>query len=193
MDQLEQNQAALREEVSQVRSQMGKLMETIQEVARGQEIMAKMQEEMNQRAHAANPLIPSVVETHAPPPQGNPPVHVSAPGSVPSVNINPPIIEVYNQHDAFFNPMVASLYEAFGPTTNEVEKKVKAIKEKLKAMESSDVLGLNVAEMCLVLGVIILPNSKSLTLRSIREPAIPKPTSEPTAGKRLPTRKMTNY
>ena len=55
MDQLEQNQVTLREEVSQVRSQMGKLMETIQAVARGQEIMAKMQEEMNQCAHAANP------------------------------------------------------------------------------------------------------------------------------------------
>lgn len=42
IDQLEQNQAALQEEVSQVKSQMGKLMETIQAIARGQEMMAKM-------------------------------------------------------------------------------------------------------------------------------------------------------
>lgn len=42
MDQLEQNQIALREEVSQVYAQMGKLMETIQAVTRGQEIMAKV-------------------------------------------------------------------------------------------------------------------------------------------------------
>lgn len=47
MDQLEQNQAALSEEVSQVRSQMRKLIDTIQAVALGHEMMAKMKEEMN--------------------------------------------------------------------------------------------------------------------------------------------------
>lgn len=43
MDQLEHNQSALREEVSQVWAQMGKLMDTIQVVARGQEVMARIQ------------------------------------------------------------------------------------------------------------------------------------------------------
>lgn len=47
------------------------------------------------------------------------------------------------------------MYETFGPPTNEVEKKVKAIEEKLKAMESTYTLGLDAAEMCLVLGVVI--------------------------------------
>lgn len=47
MDQVEQNQTALCEEVSHVRSQMRQLMETIQAVAQGQEIVTKMQEEMN--------------------------------------------------------------------------------------------------------------------------------------------------
>lgn len=68
MEQLQQNQAALQEEVSQVRSQMEKLMETIQAVARGQEIMAKMQEDMNQHDNGDNPPIPMVVETPIPPP-----------------------------------------------------------------------------------------------------------------------------
>lgn len=42
MEQLQQNQVALQEEVSQARSQTGPLIKTIQVVARGQEIMAKM-------------------------------------------------------------------------------------------------------------------------------------------------------
>ena len=66
---------------------MGQLMETIQSVARGQEIMAKIQEEMNQRDHDATPIPnvnPPVVENHVPP-QGNIPVHipVGAPDGVP--------------------------------------------------------------------------------------------------------------
>ena len=36
-----------------------------------------------------------------------------------------------------------------------MEKKVKAIEENLKAMESTDVLGIDAAQMCLVPGVII--------------------------------------
>lgn len=100
MDQLEQNQAALHKEVPQVRAQMGQVMEIIQAVARGQEIMAKMQE-MNQRAHAANATPnahPPVVENPIPP-HGNIPVHilVGAPGGVPPVALNPPVIEVDDQ------------------------------------------------------------------------------------------------
>lgn len=47
------------------------------------------------------------------------------------------------------------MYNAFGPPTNEVEKKVKVIEEKLRAMESTETLGLDDAEMCLVLGMVI--------------------------------------
>lgn len=67
---------------------MGKLMKTIQEVVRGQEIMAKMQEDMNQRANAANPPIPLVVETPILSPQIDPLVHIGAPGGVPPVNLH---------------------------------------------------------------------------------------------------------
>lgn len=123
---------------------MGQLMETIQEVDRGQEIMAKMQEEINQHANASNP-----------PPQGNPRVHIGAPGGVPHTTLNPPVIEIDDHQDAFFSPRAASIDEAFGPPTNEVEKKVKSIEEKVREMESTGILGLDAAKMCLVLGIVI--------------------------------------
>lgn len=89
---------------------MGQLMETIQAVARGQEVMAKMQEEMSQQANAANPLIPPVVENliPPPPPQVDPPMQIGALGGVPHVNLYPPVVEIDDQHDAFFSPRVAS-------------------------------------------------------------------------------------
>lgn len=96
-----------------------------------------------------------MVETLIPPPQVDPPVHIGAPGGVPTVNIHPIVIEIDDQHDAFFSPRATSQYDAFGPLTDEVEKKVKAIKEKLKSIESTDALGLDAAEMCLVPGVVI--------------------------------------
>ncbi|XP_050890082.1 uncharacterized protein LOC127095439 [Lathyrus oleraceus] len=159
MDQLEQNQDALREEVSQVRVQMGQLMDIIQAVARGKEIMAKIQKEMNQRAHAiaATPATIPVTIENLVPPKGNTPVQIliGAPDSVPPPFINPLIIEIDDQQDAFFSPRVASVYDTFGPSANKVEKKVRAIEEKLKAMEGSSAIGFDAAEMCLVPSVVI--------------------------------------
>ncbi|XP_050875576.1 uncharacterized protein LOC127079204 [Lathyrus oleraceus] len=149
MEQLQENQVVLQEEVSQIRSQMRQLMETIQAVARGQEVMAKMQEEMNQRASTTNPPTPPAVETPTPVPQVDPPININAPGGVPNDNPRPHVFEIDDQHDAFFSPRDASQDDAFGSATNEVERKVKAIEEKLKAMGSTDALGLDAAEMCL--------------------------------------------
>lgn len=148
------------------RSHLGKLMETIQAVARGQKIMAKMQEEMNHRAHAGNPIptanppLPPVVENTQILPQINPPLQIGASVGVPPTTLNPPTIEVDDPHESISRPRVASLYEALGPTTNEVENKVKAIKEKLKEMESVDALGLDAAGMCLVPDMVILSKFK---------------------------------
>lgn len=47
------------------------------------------------------------------------------------------------------------MYGVFNPPTNKVEKKVKAIEEKLRAMEGSDAIGLDAIEMCLVPKVVI--------------------------------------
>ncbi|XP_050875647.1 uncharacterized protein LOC127079285 [Lathyrus oleraceus] len=77
------------------------------------------------------------------------------PYSVSQLLVNPPVIEMDDKHEAFFSPRVGSVYDAFSPPTAEVEKKVRAIEEKLKTMEGSNALGLDVAEMCLVPGVRI--------------------------------------
>lgn len=60
------------------------------------------------------------------PPQGNTPVKipVGETGGVPPPVINPPGIETDDQQDAFFSPRATSVYDAFGPPANEVEKKV---------------------------------------------------------------------
>lgn len=162
MDQLEHNQDALREGVSQVRAQMGQLMKTTQAVSRGQDIMARMQEKMNQRNHVVVTLIHA---TNLPtidnlvPPQGHAPVQipVGAPNYVPPPVFPPPVIEIDDQKDSFFIPRVACVYDTFGPLANKVEKKVRPIEEKLRAIERSNTIGLDIAEMCLVSGVLI-PN-----------------------------------
>lgn len=166
---------------------MGKLMEMVQEVARGQEIMVKMQEDKNQRANTVNPPILPVVETSIPPHQVDPPVHIDALGGVLHVNLHPHVVGIDYQHDAFFIPRAASQYDAFGPTTNEVEKKVKAIEEKLKAMESTDTLGLDAVEMCLVPGVVIPTKFKFPNFDKYKR------TSDPRTHIRAYYRKMVAY
>lgn len=165
---------------------MGKLMDTIQVIARGQEVMAKMQEDMNRRAHAMNPPIPPVVETPFPH-QVGPLIHIGAPGDVLPINLHPHVAEVDDEHDAFLSPRDASQYDAFDHVTNEVEKKVRAIGEKLKAMESTNVLGLDAAEMCLVNGVVIPAKFKVPDFEKN------KGTSDPRTHIRAYCRKMTAY
>lgn len=70
------------------------------------------------------------------PPSGNLAVQipVMTPEGVPPPLVNHFFIEVDDQHDAFFRFRVGSVYDAFGPPAAEVEKKVCAIEEKLKAI-----------------------------------------------------------
>lgn len=128
-----------------------------------------------------------MVETSIPLPQVDPSVHIGAPGGVPSVNLHPPVVEVGVQHDALFIPRAVSQYDAFGPATNEVEKKVRAIEEKLKAMESIDALGLDAVEICLVSGVVIPTIFKVPDFKKY------KGTSDPRTHIRTYCRKMAAY
>lgn len=86
--------------------------------------MAKIQEEMNQRAHATSTTPTAITTTmvNLVHPQGNTPVQILvwAPDGAPPPVFHPPIIKIYDQQDAFFSPIVASIYDAFGPPTNEV-------------------------------------------------------------------------
>lgn len=116
--------------------------------------MAKIPEDMQQRANAA--ANPATVENLVPP-QGNPPVQILTiiPCAIPPPVVNPPVIQIDKQHDSFFSLRTGSICDAFSPPTAEVEKKVCAIKEKLNAMEGSNAIGLETAEICLVPSVII--------------------------------------
>lgn len=71
IDQLEKNQVVMREDMLTMRTRMGKPMETIQDMARGQEELRQA----NLRASAANPLVTPLVNplvvTH-PPLEGGP-------------------------------------------------------------------------------------------------------------------------
>lgn len=117
-----------------MRAQMGKLMETLQVVARGQEVIARGHKELllaSQRVAATTPV----------PPLGNPPIQIPMGplGGVPPlgeggpVNPNPvvpPSFEADDQNDAFYNPREESVYDAFGPTSAEIDRKFRAIEEK---------------------------------------------------------------
>ncbi|XP_050878416.1 uncharacterized protein LOC127082215 [Lathyrus oleraceus] len=160
MDQLEQNQSALREEMFGMRAQMGKLMETIQAMARGQEAIARSHEELrlaNQRATAATnhvlPLGNPLVQIHVGSLEGTPPL--GGGGPVNQNPIVPPGFEVDNHNDAFYNPREDSVYDAFRPTSDEIDRKFRVIEEKMKVMEGPNTFGLDAAEMCLVPGVQI--------------------------------------
>lgn len=128
-------------------------METIQVVARGQKTITRGQEEIyqaNLRAATANlhtptPTMEILVGTHV---GISPPVGVGpmSPNIIPAVN--PPVFEVDNQVNAFINPRDESVFD-------EIERKVRSIEEKMKAMEGSNTFGLDVAEMCLVLDIQI--------------------------------------
>lgn len=101
----------------------------------------------------ANP----VIMENLVPPQGNPHVQIpiTTPCVIPPSVVNPLVIEIDDQHDAFFSPRSDFEYDSFGPPVNKVEKKVRAIEDKLKAMEGSNAIGLDATEMCLVPGVVI--------------------------------------
>lgn len=56
MDQLEQNQVAMREDMTTMKAQMGQLVEALQALARGQEEMRQA----NLRAAATNPVVVTI-------------------------------------------------------------------------------------------------------------------------------------
>ncbi|XP_050889623.1 uncharacterized protein LOC127094905 [Lathyrus oleraceus] len=142
---------------------------------------------MNQCSSTTNTPTPPAVETPTPVPQVDPPINISAPDGVPNGNPRPHIFEIDDQHDAFFSPMATSQDDAFGSATNEVERKVKAIEEKLKAMGNTDVLGLDAAEMCLVLEVTISAKFKVPDFEKY------KGNSDPRTHIKAYCRKMTAY
>lgn len=77
------------------------------------------------------------------------------PSGVPPPVINPLVIEIDDQQDAFFSSRSGSIYDDIGLPTAEVENKVRDIEQKLKVMEGFNVIGTYSAEICLVPNVRI--------------------------------------
>lgn len=110
-----------------MRAQMGQLMETLQAVGRGQEVIARSHEELrlaNQRAAANAPVPPPInppIQIPMGPPGGAPPL--GGGGPVNPNSVIPLGFEVNDQNDAFYNPREESVYDAFGLTNAEIDRK----------------------------------------------------------------------
>lgn len=139
MEKLEQNQAALKEDMIHMKAHMGQLMEVMQVLSRGQEEIRQA----NLRATTANPVLTMPVNPLGgngtlvviyPPPEGGP-VHQNAAHtfSIP-VHVGAHT-EIDDHQDAFFIPKVDSVYDAYGPSPAEVEKKFCILEDKMKDME----------------------------------------------------------
>ncbi|KAI5440886.1 hypothetical protein KIW84_010375 [Lathyrus oleraceus] len=125
MAQLEQNQAALREDVTHMKAQMGQLMDVLQNLARGQEEI----HQENQRATVATyPILTvptSLVGGTGPVDGGSDHQNAAQTFHIPIQGA--PQIEMDEHPESF--------YDAHGPSPAEVEKKFRVLEEKMKAME----------------------------------------------------------
>ena len=119
MDQLEKNQALMREDMLTMRALMVQLMKAIQAMARHQEDLRKD----NLRVADVNPPMTLPVNPQVgtnppimtqPPPEGGPVNHnVGDTFNIPVNGGDQP--EIDDPHDAFFIPKVYSAYDTFGP------------------------------------------------------------------------------
>ncbi|XP_050897422.1 uncharacterized protein LOC127104276 [Lathyrus oleraceus] len=179
MDQLEQNQAAMREDMTTVKAQMGQLVEALQALARGQEEMRQA----NLRASTANPVVVTIpvnptggagtpAVAHPPPERG--PVYQNANQTfnIPANGRFQP--ENDEQQDAFFTAKADSVYEAFGPSSADIERRFQMMEERFMAMQGPDTFGLDVANMCLVPDVKIPPKFKVPSFEKYQGVTCPK-------------------
>lgn len=179
MDQLEQNQAAMREDMTTVKAQMGQLVESLPALARGQEEMRQA----NLRVSAANP---AVVTIPVNPPGGPGTLAVAQPPlergpmyqndnqtfNIPANGRFQP--EIDDQQDAFFTTKVDSVYEAFGPSPVDLERRFQMMEDRFKAMQGPDTFGLDAADMCLVPNVKIPPKFKVPSFEKYQGVTCPK-------------------
>ncbi|XP_050877383.1 uncharacterized protein LOC127081144 [Lathyrus oleraceus] len=165
MDQLEHNQVVMREDMTAVKAQMGQLVKAIQALARGQEEMRQD----NLRVVVANP--PIVTRLVNPPEgAGTPVITQPPPERVPvyqnaaqtfNIHINGRAQPEMDDHqDAFFTTRADLIYDAFGPSPADFERRFHMMEDEIKAIEGPDTFGLDAANMCLVQGVKIPPKFK---------------------------------
>ncbi|XP_050918798.1 uncharacterized protein LOC127136258 [Lathyrus oleraceus] len=155
----------MRADITIVKAQMGQPIEALHDLARGQEEMRQA----NLRVAAANPTVviipvnplggagtPIVAQ---PPPEKGPVYQNRAqPFNIPvNGRVQP---EIDDHQDAFFTTKADSVYDAFGPSPADLERKFRMVEERFKAMEGPDTFELDAADMCLVPGVEIPPKFK---------------------------------
>lgn len=127
MDQLKQNQVALREDMTHMKTHIGHLMEVLQTLARGQGEACQA----NLRAVVANPVLTTPMN----PLGGNVPIMTQPPREDGPVNQNNAYTfstlvqwgaqtEIDDHQDTFYIPKADSIYDAYGPSPTEVEKKL---------------------------------------------------------------------
>ncbi|XP_050908545.1 uncharacterized protein LOC127122213 [Lathyrus oleraceus] len=160
MDQLEQNQAAIREDMTTVKDQISQLVEALQALARGQNEMRQT----TLRVATANPAIVTTpkkslggagtpVIAQPPPERGPMYQNVAQTFNIPVNGRAQP--EIDDHQDAFFTMKADLVYDAFGPSAADLERRFCMMEERFKEMEGPDTFGLDNADMCLVPGVKI--------------------------------------
>ncbi|XP_050896113.1 uncharacterized protein LOC127102826 [Lathyrus oleraceus] len=155
MERIEQNQTTMQEEMAQVRAQLGQLMDIMQNVVHRQEENLQANPGANVNMNVANPIIgngiPIANQTHVERMPTNPnaahtyhvPIHGGSQAGI-------------EDHDGdFFRPRNESVYEPFGPPQNELERKLKMMDERVRAIEGPNTFGLEATDMCLVPGIMI--------------------------------------
>lgn len=85
-----------------------------------------------------------------------------------------PQADVDDHHDTFFMPKDELMYDAYGPSSVDVDRKFCIIEERFKAIEGPSTFGLDVEDMCLVLGVKIPSNFKVPTFEQYKGVTYPK-------------------
>ncbi|KAI5409839.1 hypothetical protein KIW84_055338 [Lathyrus oleraceus] len=146
MDQLEHNQVVMREDMTAVKAQMGQLVKAIQALARGQEEMRQD----NLRVVVANP--PIVTRLVNPPEgAGTPVITQPPPERVPvyqnaaqtfNIHINGRAQPEMDDHqDAFFTTRADLIYDAFGPSPADFERRFHMMEDEIKAIEGPDTFG----------------------------------------------------
>lgn len=115
MERIEQNQTAMQEEMAQVRTQLGKLMDIMQNVIHRQEENRQANPGANVNANATNPImgngVPIVTQAHAEGISTN--LNVAHTYHVPVHGGSQAGIE--DHEGDFFMPRNESMYKPFGP------------------------------------------------------------------------------
>ncbi|XP_050900733.1 uncharacterized protein LOC127107491 [Lathyrus oleraceus] len=169
----------MREDMNTLKAQMGQLVEAPQALARGQEEMRQA----NLRVAAANPTVVTIlvnpprgagtpVVAQPPPERGLVYQNANQTFNIPSNGRFQP--EIDEQQDAFFTTKADSVYEVFGPSLADIERRFQMMEERFKAMQGPDTFGLDAADMCLVPDVKIPPRLKVPSFEKYQGVTCPK-------------------